>query len=90
VYGENAYDHERELDYQNLVRYQQSLSEKGIPSEIHLGFGNPKFVIPELLKKNNCDALVMGTHGHRTIKDLLLGSTIENVRHSVSVPLILV
>jgi len=90
VFGENAYDYEREVDYQNLLRYQQSLTENGITSEIHLGFGNPKFVIPDLLKKNNCDALVMGTHGHRTVKDILLGSTIENVRHSVKIPLILV
>lgn len=90
VFGENAYDHEREIDYQNLVRYQKSLAESGHHSEIHLGFGNPKFVIPDLLEKNNCDALVMGTHGHRTVKDILLGSTIENVRHSVKIPLILV
>jgi manganese transport protein len=90
VFGEDAYDHEREVDYQNLLKYQQSLSEKGIQSEVQLGFGNPKFAIPQLLDKNNCDALVMGTHGHRTVKDILLGSTIENIRHSIKVPLVLV
>ena len=90
VYGEDAYDREREEDYQNLLRYSQTLSNQGIRSEIHLGFGNPKFVIPALIEQHNCDAVVMGTHGHRTISDILLGSTIENVRHSIKVPLILV
>lgn len=90
VFGEDAFDSEREQDYQNLLRYQQILSAQGIRSEIHLGFGNPKFVIPRLVDNLQCDALVMGTHGHRTIKDLLLGSTIENVRHAIKVPLILV
>lgn len=90
VYGEEAFDHEREEDYQSLLRYQEQLNSFNIRSEIILGFGNPKFAIPELVQKNNCDAVVMGTHGHRTFKDLLLGSTIENVRHSIPVPLILV
>jgi manganese transport protein len=90
VYGEEAFDHEREEDYQNLKLYQQQLQQGGIRCEIQLGFGVPKYVIPELVKKNNCDTVVMGTHGHRTFKDLLLGSTIESVRHDIKVPLVLV
>lgn len=90
VFGEDAYDHEREEDYQNLLKYQESLKERGIRSEVQLGFGHPKFSIPQLIEKNNCDAVVMGTHGHRTVKDILLGSTIENVRHYIKVPLVLV
>jgi manganese transport protein len=90
VYGEEAFDHEREEDYQKLVQYQQQLLNNKIQAEIQLGFGNPKYAIPELIEKNKCDTVVMGTHGHRTIKDILLGSTIENVRHLIKVPLVLV
>jgi manganese transport protein len=90
VYGEDAFDHEREEDYQKLLLYQKQLSEQNITSEIQLGFGNPKTAIPELIIKNNIDTVVMGTHGHRTVKDILLGSTIEGVRHSIKVPLVLV
>jgi len=90
VYGENAHDLEREEDYQKLIVYQQQLTSAGIRSEIQLGFGLPKTAIPQLVKKNNCDALVMGTHGHKTLKDILLGTTIESVRHSIKVPLVLV
>jgi manganese transport protein len=90
VYGEDAFDHEREEDYQKLLHYQQQLLSQQIQTEIQLGFGNPKTAIPELILKNNCDTLVMGTHGHKTIKDILLGTTIEGVRHSIKIPLVLV
>jgi manganese transport protein len=90
VYGKDAFDHEREEDYQKLVTYQAELTRLGISCEIALGFGDPKHAIPELVKKNGCDLLVMGMHGHKTLKDLLLGSTIESVRHAVKIPLLLV
>jgi manganese transport protein len=90
VYGEDAFDHEREEDYKKLKKYQEQLESQNIKTEIQLGFGNPKYAIPDLIEKNKCETVVMGTHGHRTVKDILLGSTIENVRHSIKVPLVLV
>ncbi|WP_317898239.1 Nramp family divalent metal transporter [Aurantibacillus circumpalustris] len=90
VYGEDAFDHEREEDYQKLLQYQNQLKAMNIKTEIQLGFGNPKVAIPALIIKNNCDTVVMGTHGHKTLKDILLGTTIEGVRHAIKVPLVLV
>jgi manganese transport protein len=90
VYGENSFDLEREEDYQKLKKYQQELQAQNITTEIQLGFGIPKQAIPEILIKNNCDIIIMGTHGHRAIKDILLGSTIESVRHEIKIPLVLV
>jgi len=90
VYGENAFDLEREEDVMKLKQYQQQLENQGIKSEIQLGFGMPKQSIPQLVKKNNCDMLVMGTHGHQVFKDLLLGTTVESVRHKIDIPLVLV
>jgi manganese transport protein len=90
VYGEDAFDMEREQDYVDLKKYVDQIKEKGFDCEMALGFGNPKSAIPYLVNKNNCDMLVMGTHGHKTIKDILLGTTIESVRHNIKVPLVLV
>lgn len=90
VYGEDSFDMEREQDYQFLKQHAQQLSETGFNCSIALGYGNPKTAIPELVAKNNCDVLVMGTHGHKTFKDILLGTTIEGVRHNIKVPLVLV
>jgi manganese transport protein len=90
VYGEDSFDMEREQDYQFLKQHAEQLSSKGFKCTIALGYGNPKNAIPELVSKNNCDILVMGTHGHKTFKDILLGTTIEGVRHNIKVPLVLV
>ncbi len=90
VYGDNASDLEREEDYQKLKHYQEQLLKENIATEIQLGFGNPKQAIPKLILENNCDILIMGTHGHKTIKDIILGSTIDSIRHEIKVPLMLV
>lgn len=88
MYGEDTNDHERREDSKNLLAYKDQLSEQGYNCEFKLGFGNPKSVIPTLVA--NCDLLVMGTHGHTRFKDLLFGTTVEGVRHKISIPLVLV
>ena len=81
---------ESEDDYQFLKQYAKQLIDKDYKCTVVLGYGRPKTVIPNLVAKNNCDLLVMGTHGHKTFKDILLGTTIEGVRHNINVPLVLV
>jgi manganese transport protein len=90
VYGEEAFDMEREQDIKDLKLYVDQIKLKGYHCDMALGFGSPKIAIPHLVSKNNCDMLVMGQHGHKTIKDILLGTTIESVRHSIKVPLVLI
>ncbi len=36
------------------------------------------------------DLIVMGAHGHRGLKDLIFGNTINAVRHEVSAPVLVV
>ncbi len=73
-----------------LIKLYEQLKAKGFNCEMALGFGNPKTAIPALITKHNCDLLVMGTHGHKTLKDIILGATIDSVRHNLTVPLLLV
>lgn len=46
--------------------------------------------IVELAAELQCDLIVMGTHGRRGIKHMLLGSVAENVVRSVGVPVLTV
>lgn len=77
-------------DKQNLQQYQRELSEKGYTIHTELGFGNPKKSIPEIVNRLDCDLLVMGAHGHRALKDIFLGTTLDAVRHHVNVPVLIV
>ena len=90
VYGENIDDHETLIDEKLLEEYKQMLSEKGFNVEKQLGFGKPNKVIPEIINKGNFDILVMGTHGHTGFKDLVFGTTVDKLRHKISIPLLIV
>jgi len=36
------------------------------------------------------DLIIMGAHGHRRLKDLMYGNTINPVRHELRIPLLIV
>lgn len=83
-------DLETMSDKQNLEKYQEELRIKGYIVETKLGFGNPKKSIPEIVNNCHCDLLVMGAHGHKGLKDIILGTTLDTVRHNVKVPVLIV
>ena len=90
VYGEKVDDHETLIDEKLLNEYKDMLTEKGFKVEIQLGFGKPTKVIPAIINEGNYDILVMGTHGHTGFKDLVFGTTVNKLRHKISIPLLIV
>ena len=90
LYGSNISDHETLLDEKLLHQYQVVLSEKGFQIQTRLGFGQPSKVIADIVNTSNFDVLVMGTHGHTGFKDILFGTTVNKLRHKITVPLLIV
>ena len=90
MFGENIDDHETTIDEKLLAEYQEMLSEKGFKINTKLGFGKPNKIIPQIINAGNFDVLVMGTHGHTGFKDLLFGTTVDKLRHEISIPLFIV
>ena len=41
------------------------------------------------LKKHPVDLLVVGSHGHGLVRDLLYGQTVDKVRHGLNVPMLI-
>ena len=41
------------------------------------------------LKRNPVDLLVVGSHGHRLLSDLLFGQTVDRVRHHLDIPMLI-
>ncbi|MGC4041033.1 MAG: Nramp family divalent metal transporter [Flavobacterium sp.] len=89
-YGNKAGDHETSLDEKLLLDYKKLLEEKGFHIEVRLGFGKPGKVIPKIINEGDFDLLIMGTHGHTGFKDLIFGTTVDNVRHKINIPLFIV
>jgi len=90
IYGKNIDDHETEADEKLLLQYQDILTDKGFNVEIKLGFGKPNKAIPKIVNEGDFDILVMGTHGHTGIKDILFGTTVDKLRHKINIPLFIV
>ena len=90
IYGKNIEDHETLIDSKLLAEYKEMLSEKGFKVKTKLGFGRPDKVIPQIINNGKFDVLVMGTHGHTGFKDLIFGTTVNKLRHKISIPLFIV
>ena len=90
VYGSKTGDLETTIDEKLLLDYKKLLEEKGFQIEIKLGFGKPGKIIPRIINEGNYDLLIMGTHGHTGFKDLIFGTTVDNVRHKINIPLFIV
>lgn len=90
VMGQEIKDMETTSDWDNLQRYADDLRSRGYSVRVQLGFGSPKQRIPKIVHNFEADLLVMGSHGHKIMKDLILGTTINAVRHAVKIPMLIV
>jgi len=90
VYGDEIQDFETSSDRNYLEKYKTALEEKGYRVAIQLDFGSPKKNIAKMINEGDFDILVLGAHGHSWFKDLLFGTTVDAVRHSIRIPLLIV
>ena len=90
VFGKETNDYEAIHDKNLLDQYQLKVQAKGIETSVFLGFGNPKNIIPEKVHEFNADLLLMGAHGHKGLKDIVFGTTVDNVSHKVNIPVLIV
>lgn len=81
-------------EMQNDRRYLDEtvarLAGDGLRAEAILASGDPAAEIVAAAERERCDLIAMSTHGHRWLKDILLGSVAEAVRHRTLVPVLMV
>jgi len=90
IFGKEINDFETGADEQYIKEYADRLKREGYNVIWQLGYGTPKKSIPEVVANNKVDLLVMGAHGHKLIKDILFGTTVDAVRHKVKIPILVV
>ena len=88
--GGEMEDNEARADQQRLELYRTELAELGVDASYDLGFGEPAEQLGRLVAGHNSDLLVLGSHGHRGVADLVHGTTVERVRHLVKIPVLVV
>ncbi len=73
-----------------LERRCAELSGEGLEVTWRLACGNPTDQILAAVEAEHCDLIAMATHGHRFVKDVLLGSVANNIRHRTNIPILMV
>jgi nucleotide-binding universal stress UspA family protein len=81
---------EMKTDRAYLADVASRLQDAGLKVSTELALGDPPKEILKTAESENCDLIAMTSHGHRLIGDLLFGSTIHEVRHKTSIPILLV
>jgi len=66
------------------------LRSEGFSVETRLALGNPPEEILKVATDWPCDLIAMAGHGHRWFGDLFHGSTITEVRHKTTIPILVV
>jgi manganese transport protein len=86
IMGGEATDFEIRNDERIMKSYITLLEEKGLAASFSLGFKDRNKEIARICKENKADLLIMGSHGHKGIKDFIFGETVNRVRHLVRIP----
>ena len=88
--GSEIDDFETHQDKEILDEYKSYIEKMGYETFARIGFGNPQKIIPEAVNEFRADILVMGAHGHKGLKDIVFGTTVDKVRHRVNIPVFIV
>jgi manganese transport protein len=74
-----------------LAGIERALRQQSVGVEVVVRYGNtPAHEIIAAVHDLSSDLLVMASHGHSGIKDLIFGTTINAVRHKIKVPMMIV
>ena len=85
-----AESEEMKTDREYLAQVASQLGTDGFLAETKLALGDPATEITKIAEAENCDLIAMAGHGHRFFGDLFHGSTITQVRHQTTIPLLVV
>ncbi|WP_322969851.1 Nramp family divalent metal transporter [Faecalibacter sp. LW9] len=84
--GEETNDAEAKSDMERLLKYADYFNSIHHPTDVELAFNNRIEKITMICKKHDADLLIVGSHGHKGVKDFVFGETINKLRHEVNIP----
>ncbi len=90
IMGGELRDSEALADQERLKLYAGGLRDLGVDSEYDLGFGDPAEELAQLVEKHHPDLIVLGSHGHRGVGDIVHGTSVERLRHRVRIPVLVI
>jgi manganese transport protein len=90
VHGPETADRETDADARYLAELVGTLRERGFRARSILLYGpDPAGQLVGYLRDDPVDLLVVGSHGHGLVRDLLFGQTVDRVRHGLEIPMLI-
>ncbi len=91
LYGPLASTAEVHAGADYLARIAGSLTRSGVQAETAVRYSrHPNREIVRYAREIRPDLIVMSAHGHKGIKDIVFGTTINSLRHDLRVPILVV
>lgn len=87
--GEETQDYETNEDKRIMDEYLQIFTAKKLQAKGRIGFNNRVKGIAAIVKEEQADLLIVGSHGHHSLKDLIFGETVNSLRHKVKIPVLI-
>lgn len=88
--GSDGADLETFADQSRLETLAATLQETGIRTDWRLGAGEPASELAAMVNAIDADLVVLGSHGHTGVSDLLHGTVISHLRHHVKARVMIV
>ena len=88
--GTEGEDLETFADQGRLEKLADMMKQTGISADWRLGAGEPASELATMVNKMNADIVIMGSHGHSGVSDLLHGTVISNLRHHVKASVMII
>ena len=77
-------------DRQYLDKQKDAFVKDGFDVKAFLVRGEPAKEILAIAEKEKCDLIAMATHGHGFVKDVILGSVADALRHQTDIPVLMI
>ena len=90
VLGQESWSLHGAEDQSYLESLAREIEEKDLPVESLLLHGQPADAIIRAVEETGVDMLILGSHGHRGLDDLVFGQTVSAVRHAIDIPVLVV
>ena len=84
------FDRVRQEAAEHMTKLLGGESMKGVAHDALIERGNIAEIVPATVETNSIDMVIVGTHGHRGLKKLMLGSVAEEIFRSAMCPVLTV
>ena len=90
TYGAEAEDLETLKDSEHLEQLAQKMKNVGVNTNWQISSGDPVSGLATMINEFGAEMVIVGSHGHSGVSDLIHGTVISNLRHHIKASVVIV